>query len=137
MKSTGRSSRRPTFCRRATSRNLPAKSAALSAKARRSTGSCIGENAYIEHSILAENVVVGKDTKIGVGEEAENSFNPKVYAFGLATIGENSVIPAGVTIGKNTAVIGKTVADDYPNGALASGGVIFRENADAAEEVDA
>ena len=100
-------------------------------------GSCIGENAYVEHSILAENVVVGKDTKIGVGEEAENSFNPKVYAFGLATIGENSVIPAGVTIGKNTAVIGKTVADDYPNGALASGGVIFRENADAAEEVDA
>ena len=89
-------------------------------------GSCIGENAYVEHSILAENVVVGKDTKIGVGEEAENSFNPKVYAFGLATIGENSVIPANVKVGKNVAIFGETTEDEYPGGLLKSGSSIIK-----------
>ena len=32
------------------------------------------------------------------------------------TIGEKSVIPAGVKIGKNTAISGMTTAEDYPDG---------------------
>ena len=36
-------------------------------------------------------------------------------------VGENTVIPAGVRIGKNTAVTGLTVLEDYQDGLLASG----------------
>ena len=52
--------------------------------------------------------------------------NPKVYAFDLVTVAENSVIPSGVQIGKNTAIVGKTEAADYPNGLLASGQAIVK-----------
>ena len=50
-----------------------------------------------------------------------NKLKPKIYAFGLAVVGENAEIPANVQIGKNTAVTGKTVPEDYPDGILASG----------------
>ncbi len=46
---------------------------------------------------------------------------PNVYSFGLVTIGEGTMIPPGVNIGKNTAISGKDVPEDYPDGVLASG----------------
>ena len=51
---------------------------------------------------------------------------PNVYSFGLVTIGEGTVVPSGVTIGKNTAVSGKTVPEDYPDGVLASGETLIK-----------
>lgn len=89
-------------------------------------GSVIGEGTKVEKSIIAENVKIGKKAVIGAGEEVPNKLKPNVYAFGLATIGENSLIPDGVTIGKNTAVSGKTVPEDYPGGVLASGETLIK-----------
>ena len=86
----------------------------------------IGENAYMDKAIIAENVKIGKDAKLGIGEEAVNEFEPQIYSFGLVTIGENSVIPDGVTIGKNTAISGVTTPEDYPDGNLKSGGSIIK-----------
>ena len=86
----------------------------------------IGENAYMDKAIIAENVKIGKDAKLGIGEEAVNEFNPQIYSFGLVTIGENSVVPDGVTIGKNTAISGVTTPEDYPDGNLKSGGSIIK-----------
>jgi glucose-1-phosphate adenylyltransferase len=89
-------------------------------------GVTIGAGAYVDKAVIAENVDVGANAKLGVGEEAVNEMKPSVYAFGLVTIGENSVIPEGVTIGKNTAIFGVTVPSDYPEGALKSGGSIVK-----------
>ncbi len=86
----------------------------------------IGRNAYVEKAIIAENCTIGEGDEIGVGEEAESKLNAKIYAFGLATIGEHSVIPPHVKIGKNTAIKGKTTMDDYPDAALPSGGYIIK-----------
>lgn len=86
----------------------------------------IGAGAYVDKAIIAESVQVGKNTKLGIGEEAVNEFKPQIYSFGLVTIGENSVIPEGVTIGKNTAISGVTVPEDYPGGNLKSGGSIIK-----------
>ena len=86
----------------------------------------IGENAYMDKAIIAENGKIGKDAKLGIGEEAVNEFKPQIYSFGLVTIGENSVIPDGVTIGKNTAISGVTTPEDYPDGNLKSGGSIIK-----------
>lgn len=89
-------------------------------------GVTIGDGAYIEKAIIAENVEVGANTKLGIGEEAVNEMKPQIYSFGLVTIGENSVIPEGVAIGKNTAIFGVTEPADYPDGALKSGGSIIK-----------
>lgn len=86
----------------------------------------IGKDAYVEKAIIAENCTIGEGDEIGVGEEAESKLNAKIYAFGLATIGEHSVIPPHVKIGKNTAIKGKTTMDDYPDAAIPSGGYIIK-----------
>ena len=89
-------------------------------------GTVIKKGAFIEKAIIAENCTIGEGAKLGVGEEAESKLNASVYAFGLAVVGENSVIPPNVTIGKNTAIRGITEMDDYPDGVLESGGYIIK-----------
>lgn len=87
----------------------------------------IGKDAYVEKAIIAENCEIGDGDEIGVGEEAESLLNPKIYAFGLATIGKSTVIPPQVKVGKNTAIKGVTTMDDYPDAELPSGGYIIKE----------
>lgn len=86
----------------------------------------IGDNVTITKSIIAENVRIGDNVELGIGEEVENKMNKSVYSFGLVTIGEDSVIPSGVKIGKNTAIAGVTTKEDYPDGMLASGESIVK-----------
>lgn len=87
----------------------------------------IGNDTTIDKAIIAEEVVVGNHVVMGCGEEAPNVRKPNIYAFGIATVGEGSVIPDGVKIGKNTALSGVTTAEDYPDGILVSGGVIAKD----------
>ena len=92
----------------------------------------IGEGVVMDKSIVAEDVTIGDHVTLGCGEEAEKVLKPAVYAFGIATIGERSVIPPDVKIGKNTAVSGITTAKDYPGGILESGQVIAAKDGDKA-----
>lgn len=89
-------------------------------------GATIGEDCIIDKGIIAESVVVGDRVQIGVGEEKESTLDSRIYAFGLATIGEKSVIPSDVSIGKNTAISGATEPSDYPDGVLESGESILK-----------
>ena len=86
----------------------------------------VGAGAYVEKAIVAENVKIGAGAHLGVGEYAPSTYDQKVYQFDLVTIGENSVIPEGVSVGKNTAISGVTVPEDYPGGSLPSGGYIVK-----------
>lgn len=86
----------------------------------------IGKNSSVERCILAENVVIGHDTHVGVGGEADSKLDPRIYNSGITTIGENTEIPSNVSIGKNVAIAGKTTAEDYPNGVLQSGEYIIK-----------
>lgn len=86
----------------------------------------IGENTKINKTIIAENCVVGSDCRIGFGEDVPNQVYPHIYGDGLATIGEESIIPDHVCIGKNTAISGATTVDDYPSGCLASGECLIK-----------
>ena len=85
------------------------------------SSSKIGARTVIDKSIIAESVTIGNDVVLGVGEEVPNKFRPDIYGFGLVTVGEGSVIPGGVKIGKNTAISGETTPEDYPGGVLESG----------------
>ena len=89
-------------------------------------GTIIREGAQIHKAIIAEQVDIGAYTEIGVGEEVENVTDPHIYAYGLATIGEGSNVPAKVKVGKNTAIMGKTTYEDYPDGFLASGQTLIK-----------
>lgn len=86
----------------------------------------IGYGGVINKAIIAENVVIGDKVKLGVGEEAENDTAPHIYNHGLVTVGEKSVIPDNVSVGKNSVVAGVTEAEDYPDGNLPSGKTLIK-----------
>ena len=86
----------------------------------------IKAGAKVNKAIVAEDATVGEGSELGVGEYAPSKYDPKVYQFDLVTIGEHSVIPDHVKIGKNTAISGVTTPEDYTDGALASGDYIIK-----------
>ena len=88
--------------------------------------STVGAGSTVTKAIIAEDVKIGANAKLGVGEYAESKYDPKVYQFDLVTVGEHSVIPDNVEIGKNTAISGVTAAEDYTDGKLESGGYIVK-----------
>lgn len=88
--------------------------------------SVIGAGVKVDKAIVAEDTAIGAGAELGVGEYAPSTYDPKVYQFDLVTIGEHSVIPENVKIGKNTAISGVTVLEDYPDGLLASGDSIIK-----------
>ena len=84
-------------------------------------GTVIGDGCELNKAIVAEKAIIGNNVKLGIGEEVENETDPHIYNHSIATVGEKSVIPDGITIGKNTCVFGTTTAEDYPDNCLASG----------------
>ena len=86
----------------------------------------IGENCTIEKAVIAEEVEISDGVVLGMGEDIPNKVQPKIYSFGLVTIGENSYIPPNVKIGKNTAISGDTTPDDYREGVLGSGETLIK-----------
>ncbi len=86
----------------------------------------IGRNCELYKAIVAENVVLGDCVKLGIGDEVPNVTDPHIYNHGLVTIGEKSVIPDGVTIGKNSVVFGETTAEDFENLYLPSGRTLIK-----------
>ena len=81
----------------------------------------IGSGGFLEKAIVAEDVRIGDRVRIGEGEEVPNETAPEIYRDGLSVVGERSVVPSDVSIGKNALVSGETAAEDYPNGRLESG----------------
>jgi glucose-1-phosphate adenylyltransferase len=87
----------------------------------------IGKNTVLDKTIVAENSRIGANCVLGAGEEnIPNKVKPNVYAFNLVTVGDNTVIPDGIKIGKNTAISGVTTVEDYTDNALESGGTLIK-----------
>lgn len=89
-------------------------------------GTVIGAGCVVDKAIIAENCQIGAKTLLGIGSEVPNKLKPDIYSFGLVTIAENSVIPGGVQVGKNTAISGVTIKEDYPEGILESGETLIK-----------
>lgn len=86
----------------------------------------IGSHCTIEKAIIDEYVEVGDNTELGLLPEKDNDTRPDIYNGGLVTIGEKSVIPDNVKIGKNAVVFGETTEADYPDGILDSGKTLIK-----------
>ena len=63
---------------------------------------------------------------MGIGEEVANETDPHIYSHGICAVGEKSVIPSGVTVGKNTCIGGITTEEDYPDNTLPSGRTLIK-----------
>ena len=85
-----------------------------------------GENCVVDKAIIAEDVVIGDNVTLGIGSDVPNKMRPDIYNSGLVTIGEKSVIPSDVQIGKNTALSGVTSKEDYVGGVLESGETLIK-----------
>lgn len=85
-----------------------------------------GEDCVVEKAIIAEDVVIGDHVTIGIGSDTPNKVRPDIYNSGIATIGEKTVIPSNVQIGKNTAISGVTSREDYVDGVLESGETLIK-----------
>ena len=86
----------------------------------------IGQGCLVDKAIIAEKCDIGENVTLGIGSDIPNKLKPAVYSFGLVTIGENTTVPPGVQIGKNTALSGITVKEDYPGGVLESGETLIK-----------
>ncbi len=86
----------------------------------------IGKGCVVDKAIIAENCEIGENVTLGIGSDVPNKLKPAIYSFGLVTIGENTIVPPGVQVGKNTALSGVTVKEDYPNGVLESGETLIK-----------
>ena len=85
-----------------------------------------GENCVVDKAIIAEEVVIGDNVTLGIGSDVPNKMRPDIYNSGLVTIGEKTVIPADVQIGKNTALSGVTSKEGYVGGVLESGETLIK-----------
>ena len=86
----------------------------------------IGDGCELIKAIIAEDVKIGNNVKLGVGEEADNDTAPHIYNQGIVTIGEKTVVPDGISVGKNSVIFGVTTAADYVDSALASGKTLIK-----------
>ncbi len=84
-------------------------------------GTVIKEDTQINHSIVAEQSVVGVGCKIGFGDNIPHATKPHIYSTGISVIGDETIIPDGITIGKNCEISGITKISSYENGHLQSG----------------
>ena len=86
----------------------------------------IGEGCELNKAIVAEEVKIGNNVKLGVGEEADNDTAPHIYNHGIVTVGERSIIPNDISVGKNSVIFGVTSAADYEDSQLASGKTLIK-----------
>ena len=91
------------------------------------SGTVIGSGCRLEKVIAAENTTIGDGCVFGDGDAAENDTRPDIYRDGLITIGEGTVIPAGISIGKNTLIAGQTTEADYLDRRLAAGRSLVKD----------
>ena len=90
----------------------------------------IGKNTIIERCIIDQNTVIGSNVKMGIGENVPNEEKPHIYNTGITVIGNNTIVPDNLEIGKNCVIYGNTKPENYENNKLESGkSVIIMEGA--------
>lgn len=86
----------------------------------------IGADCELNMAIIAEQVQIGNHVVLGVGEEVPNETDPHIYNHGIVTVGEKSVIPDGVSVGKNSVISGVTTLKDYTDNKISSGKTLVK-----------
>jgi glucose-1-phosphate adenylyltransferase len=65
----------------------------------------IEAGAVVDRCIIDKRVVIGADTKVGHGDDnAPNQKMPETLNTGLTLVGQASLVPGGLTIGRNVVI---------------------------------
>ena len=106
-------------------------------------GVYIGEGALIEDSvvmsnsrvesftilkqcIICENCVIGKSSILGEGGPGVNEYKPDMYNSGITVVGERTIVPDGMHIGRNVMIDIDVSPVDFCSDSVPSGGSIFK-----------
>ena len=86
----------------------------------------IGENSYLDTTIVSEGTEIGSDVIVGAGDYAENKFNPKVYNSDISVIGSDVKLPNKMVLGKNVMVDNFVTSEDVTEYEIPSGHCIIK-----------
>jgi glucose-1-phosphate adenylyltransferase len=82
----------------------------------------IGAGSVIDHAILDKEVVVGKNCRIGYGDDmTPNKQAPAWLDSGITLIGKRSRLPDNLTVGRNCEIGTDLRPEDFTTDTLASG----------------
>lgn len=87
----------------------------------------IHKGCVIDRCIIDQNTEIGENVIMGTGENIVNEDKPKIYNTGITVIGSNTVVPAGLTIGKNCVIYGKPGPECFEGSKLESGKTVIVE----------
>lgn len=90
-------------------------------------GTVIGAGSVIDRCILDEECQIGKNVRMGMGENVPNETKPNIYHSGITVLGAKTTVPDDITIGKNCVIYGVTKTEDYVDKQLESGKSVIRE----------
>jgi glucose-1-phosphate adenylyltransferase len=86
------------------------------------SGTVIGAGTIIDRSILDKEVVVGRNCRIGYGDDTTpNKQEPDRLNTGITLLGKRSQLPDGLTVGRNCKIGTDLRPEDFHTGELASG----------------
>lgn len=81
----------------------------------------IGSDSHIIQSIVSDRVTVGKNVKMGFGENVVNEVYPSIYNSGITVVGQNAAIPDNAEIGKNVVIDTNSSIEDFSSLQVPSG----------------
>jgi glucose-1-phosphate adenylyltransferase len=85
----------------------------------------VGAGSVIDRSILDKEVIVGKDCRIGYGDDmTPNKLEPARLNTGITLIGKRAHLPDNLKIGRNCKLGTDLRPEDFPSDTLASGETI-------------
>lgn len=90
------------------------------------SNSHIGEGSVLDHCIIGENVTVGRNVRVGVGENIPNEDKPGIYNSGITVVGERAGIPDDTVIGKNVMIDMHAGGEDFCSNVIPSGASIYK-----------
>ena len=86
------------------------------------SGSVIGAGSVVDHAILDKEVVIGKNCRIGHGDDmTPNKGEPDRLNSGITLVGKRSCLPDNLVVGRNCKIGTDLRPQDFTGGTLASG----------------
>lgn len=85
-------------------------------------GTTIGAGSVVDRAILDKEVVIGKNCKIGQGDDmTPNTQEPRFLNSGISVVGKRSQLPDNYTVGRNCKIGTDLRPSDFTTDSLASG----------------
>lgn len=86
----------------------------------------IGEGTYIRQCIIGEDAVVGKNVRMGFGENIPNEIKPSIYNSGITVVGQKAYVPDNASIGRNVVIFPGVLPENFCYCEILSGKSVFK-----------